>query len=525
MKRIDFSGIKESFKEEGYQLLTGNYLNNRQRLEFMCPNGHKHFITWDKWQQGQRCGICSGTKQHERQFINDSFAKEGYVLLTFEYKNAHQKLEFVCPDGHRHFITWDKWKSGHRCGICNLKVVTYQEVKDSFEKRGYQLLTQEYKNNVQRLDFVCPCGHKYYITWASWTRGSGCAVCAGSTVLKIEDIKQHFYHRGHELLAENYVNAHQKLECVCSKGHKYSITWANFQQGHGCPYCTSNVSKPEIEIFEFLNCRIQCEKKDRIIIDPYELDIVVPSKETAIEYGGLYWHSEANGKNKDYHINKLERCQKKGYNLITIFGDEYLNRKDVVLHRLLHILGIDSSLSIYAKDCEIKEIDNKMSSDFLDVYHTQGDANSKIRLGAFYKDKLVSVMTFSKLSIAKGSKAEKGVWELNRFCSHIDYKVVGIASKLLSYFTKNYSWNRIISYADRRWSNGDLYYKLGFQLLRKSSPNYWYFTSDKKRIHRFALRKKQNEPKDKTEWQLRQEEGYNRIWDCGNLVFIKEKIG
>jgi len=83
----------------------------------------------------------------------------------------------------------------------------------------------------------------------------------------------------------------------------------------------------------------------------------------------------------------------------------------------------------------------------------------------------------------------------------------------------NYEWKEIFSYADRRWSNGDLYYKLGFELDSITKPNYWYSNRNLNRIHRFNLRKKPNEPKDIPEYIIRSKEGYYRIWDCGHLKF------
>jgi len=128
-------------------------------------------------------------------------------------------------------------------------------------------------------------------------------------------------------------------------------------------------------------------------------------------------------------------------------------------------------------------------------------------------------MTFSHGSLAKGVKKQDPlIWELNRFCTHLEFVISGIAGKLLEHFKKNYNWKEIFSYADRRWSNGNLYEKLGFELIASTQPNYWYVRNIE-RIHRFALRKRPDEPKDIPEHLLRLEEGYTRIWDCGNLKF------
>jgi len=128
-------------------------------------------------------------------------------------------------------------------------------------------------------------------------------------------------------------------------------------------------------------------------------------------------------------------------------------------------------------------------------------------------------MTFSHGSLAKGIRYQHPLtWELNRFCTHFDFVISGIASKLLEYFKRNYEWREIFSYADRRWSDGNLYKQLGFKPVSITSPNYWY-VKDFGRIHRFNLRKRPEEPKDIPEHILRLQEGYIRVWDCGNLKF------
>lgn len=258
-----------------------------------------------------------------------------------------------------------------------------------------------------------------------------------------------------------------------------------------------------------------------------ELDMIIHSKKIAIEYCGLYYHEEKILDDtrpipgKDFHLKKLQLTNNKGYNLIQIFEDEWILKEDIVKHRLLQILNKNDNIKIGARKCIIKEIDSKTKNEFLEKYHIQGKDSAIIKLGAFYGETLVSVMTFSKGSISKGSYHKEGEWELNRFCSNYDYHVIGIASKLLNYFKINYEWIKIFSYADRRWSIGDLYYQLGFNLEKITDQNYWY-SKGIKRIHRFNLRKTEDDPKDKTEEMLRLEQGYNRIWDCGNLKFVLE---
>lgn len=275
---------------------------------------------------------------------------------------------------------------------------------------------------------------------------------------------------------------------------------------------------------------IQINICDKTTIYPYELDIFLPEKKLAIEYCGLYWHSELTGKDKNYHLSKLQDCEQKGLRLLTIFEDEYQQTPTLVENRIKHVLGIFNGKKIGARQTLVKEISSKEKNDFLNKFHLQGQDISAINLGLFYKEQLVSVMTFSKPSRARTSKRiiqQMNIWELNRFATDYNYIVRGAAGKLLNYFVKNFQWSEIYSYADRRWSTGNLYHSLGFMQQSVSKPNYWYISKGySKREYRYKYAKyrlvEQGYDKDLTEFQIMNARGFTRIWDCGVIKFVKE---
>jgi len=321
-------------------------------------------------------------------------------------------------------------------------------------------------------------------------------------------------------LLDPYNGAHQSYRFQCTKcGAIRTILWNSLTNGFYCKRCNNGKSSGE-KVNDFLtSLNIKFIENDRYEISPYELDIFVPSQKIAIEYCGLYWQSELIAKDaKKYHKNKLDLCRKSNIRLIQIFEDEWLYKKEIVKNRIKHILGISEAERIHARKCIIKEITAKEKNDFLEQYHIQGKDTASIKLGAFCNNKLVAVMTFSKGKLSKGSKHKKGTWELSRFAVNYNYKVPGIAGKLLKHFQQNYYWKKIYTYADLRWSEGTLYHKLNFTFKYETGPNYWYLKNGQ-RIHRFNLRKKPDEPKNIPEWILRQKQGYVRIWDCGHLKF------
>lgn len=335
---------------------------------------------------------------------------------------------------------------------------------------------------------------------------------------EVLDKKQILFNDSIEYQNATYYHIWKCLLCE----NNFKTTWGDILDGYRCPYCyprNQGVSVYEYELREFIeNIGFSVVTNSRSIIPPQELDIYIPSKNVAIEINGLYWHSEEMGATKYYHINKTKECEKRGIQLIHIFEDEWLNKKNIVKSRIKHLLNVNDSIRINARSCYIKEIDSKIKNEFLDNFHLQGKDNSSIKLGAFYNDKIIGVMTFSKGNISKGNKIISGVWELNRFCIDYNYHVPGLANKFLSFFKNNYEWSKIFTYADRRWSGGNLYYNLGFKYVGSTNINYWY-VSRYTRIHRFRLRKGENDPKEITEENLRRSEGYYRIWDCGSLKF------
>ena len=185
-KKLTYEFVKESFEKEGYTLLSTEYKNKYTKLEYICPNGHKHSIDWSHWKfREQRCPYCTGSVKLTYHQVKESFEKEGYTLLSTEYKGNKAKLEYICSNNHKHSITWNDWQAGHRCPYCAGKgKPTIEQVQASFESEDYILISTEYTNNNTKLDYVCPKGHKHQISWSEWQQGHRCFYCRGSEIAK-----------------------------------------------------------------------------------------------------------------------------------------------------------------------------------------------------------------------------------------------------------------------------------------------------------------------------------------------------
>jgi hypothetical protein len=311
-----------------------------------------------------------------------------------------------------------------------------------------------------------------------------------------------------------------KFKCLkCGNIFEGKLYSGRIPRCYICNPKLSRTSKAEKEIQNWLSGFISIEK-NKMFDKKYELDIYIPSKKFGIEFNGLFWHSEINGeKGRNYHLNKTEFFENQGIQILHIFEDEWIDKREIVKSIILSKLGLIPT-KIFARKCQIKEISSADARLFYFDNHIQGEVNSKVNIGLYYQNELVSLMSFSKPRFNKNYD-----WEMTRFCTKVGVNVVGAAGRLLSHFKTTYK-GTLISYADRRFSMGKLYEQLGFTKAKTSSPDYFYFKSPLKRFHRVQFQKHKLKEKldifdpQLTEWQNMQLNGWDRIWDCGNLVFI-----
>lgn len=251
---------------------------------------------------------------------------------------------------------------------------------------------------------------------------------------------------------------------------------------------------------------------DRKTIYPYEIDILIDK--VGIEFNGAYWHSSRFIPDKKYHLNKTNIAKNKGISLIHIYDFEWNNKKQIVLSLLKSKLGFIQK-KIHARKCQVIKLDNKMQYDFFENNHLQGGANCSVSYGLVYHGVLVASMSFIKSRFDKQTE-----WELLRFANLLNTCVSGGASKLLAYFRKHHDGS-IVSYANKRFSDGNLYSALGFDFEFDTKPNYFYMIDGKPKsrlsFQKHKLKKiLENFDSNKTEIQNMIDNGFYPIYDCGN---------
>ena len=258
-----------------------------------------------------------------------------------------------------------------------------------------------------------------------------------------------------------------------------------------------------------------------------QLDIYIPSCNFAVEFNGLYCANELYKGRKD-HLNLTIECEKKGIRLFHLFEDEWRDNPSVVRSMISNSLNKNPN-RVFARKCVVKEVPQHEAKEFIDRCHIQGYCHSSYRYGLYSNNKLVSIMTFGKHRFRK-KQHDNDIYELLRFCNELNTSVVGGAGKLLNHFIKLHNPAKIISYADRRYSIGNLYEKLGFTRYGVSSPSYFYVINGD-RHYRFIYRKdvlisKYGCTEEETEHSFCLKNKWYRIYDCGclcyDMIFNKE---
>lgn len=481
--------------------------------------------------QKSTCKICVGisTRKDPSQFNTEFNNKFPDLELLDVYTNSTTSLRVKCFNGHTWNITPNGLLTkgiGSKCPECTIRVPYNKKTHEQFVNEvstlnlGIKILDQYIDSNTP-IRFECINGHTFSIAPNILiNRGIGCKQCtldetAISYINKLNDKFPLLQVRG------AYKGTRELIRIECMKGHTWSTLAGNllyYGCGSNCEICNPSYSKGEEDLIKFIQSIYSgwIELHDRTILKPLELDIVLPDLGIAFEYNGMYWHSDK-FKDKNYHNNKTKEVCSFGYQLIHINEDEWLNRQDIVKSRIRNL--IKGSDKIYARKCTVREI--SFPKNFLIENHLQGaGVPSSTNLGLYLNEELVAVMTFSTPKFSK-----EYTFELVRFCSLLDITVVGGASKLLSYFLSNYKGS-IVSYSDRRWSTGRLYQQLGFTYSHTSSPNYMYHKGYES-LSRYQCQKhllKDRFPityKDcLSESEIMLLEGYSRVYDCGNDVWI-----
>ena len=495
----------------------------------------------------------SNKRKTNSEFIKDAIAVHGdkYDYSKVEYVNNNSRVCVICPTHGEFWVRpGNHLTSKQGCPKCKHEKTSLRQtksneqfIKDAIAVHGdkYDYSKVEYKGANIKVCIICPEHGEFWQTPSAHTNGKqGCPKCGRlqtgllnrlNNELFIE--KSNIIHNNkYDYSKTNYTLYDTAVQITCPIHGNFTQTPDSHLQGKGCPKCGFQISNAELEIKDFLLKFIDDEyilTRHRKLIYPYELDFFIPSKQIAIEFNGIKWHSNEYKTDKQYHLMKSNLCAKKNIKLIHIFEDEFKDSKNIVLNKLKHILNLETSLpKIYGRKCIIKTIDKNTAKVFLNNFHIQAYVAATIHYGAFFNDRLVGVMSFKRLNNKSND------WELVRFASDYNYICCGVGGRLFKRFIKENNPELIKSFADRRWTvdeENNLYCQLGFKFDGYTPPDYRYvINSGIKRYHKFNFRKKILLKKfpdiitiNMSEKEMCEKIKAYRIYDCGLIRYVWKK--
>lgn len=301
------------------------------------------------------------------------------------------------------------------------------------------------------------------------------------------------------------------IKCHCGKrfsSDKHDFIYSKVKS------CGCVRSGPQNEIYDWvLSKGFNAVNEERSLVDKVSFDIHIPEKKLIIEYCGLHWHGERVGgaKARGYQKARYELCKQLGLRLVTIFADEWLMKPEVVKSYLSSILGLPKK-TMGARVFEVKEVEYRDVIPFLIQNHLQGASGHKAL--TLSKDGVI----YAALTL---KQRENNSWEVSRYCIASDVAIPGGFQRLTKAFIDIYKPSSLYTFADLRWSNGDLYRNSGWDLVKVTQPSYWYFKAgrDLPRYHKSGFRldklKEKYGVEGGTEWELAQSLKFDRIWDIG----------
>lgn len=271
---------------------------------------------------------------------------------------------------------------------------------------------------------------------------------------------------------------------------------------------------------------------DKDIIENYKaegindnIDIYIPEKKIAIIIKDTY-DDFINGVDKKINQNRVIAGARLKIRMIHIFEYEWADdvKREKIKRYLIDTFN-DNKLKIYARVTEVKAVDTEEAKEFINKYHLQGYTSATYNVGLYYKDELVSIMTFARPRFNHYYD-----YEIIRLCTKDNVQILGGTQKMFKRFVDNFSHVSILTYADITKFTGNIYTKLGFKVERISDPNYMWVSSDSKTaLPRYRTQKRkllrmlpEVDPR-MTENAIMEMLGFSKVYDCGNLVLSYEK--
>lgn len=524
-----------------YDYSISKYNRNSILLDINCiKHGIFSLIPEHHISKQRGCPKCSkeniSLNKEEVLIRMNGIHKNKYLYKDFIYNNILQQIDIICPKHGEFTQKISIHLNGSGCSKCSFRSNNFEFVEkaNKIHNNAYDYSPVNYINNITPIDIKCHKHGVFKTKPAYHLQGYGCPICSKNkqnTLLQSQFVEKanKIHNNKYDYSKVKYLGRFDKVTIVCPKHGEFIQTVGDHLQGCGCSSCANTInSSYELEIIDFIkNIDPNTDIIPQYRLNSKELDIYLPKHNLGIEVNGVYWHSHL-FKEKNYHKIKSDFFKSQNINVFHIWEYQWNNpnKQSIIKSMILNKIGKTAN-KIYARKCEVKEINSSDYKLFCNQNHIQGHSPSQIRLGLYNSNKLVAVMGFGKLRINMGNKNPNiDEYELIRYCSLLNHNVVGGASKILSNFIKTYKPIKIISFADNDYSEGKLYKKLGFKELGFTNLSYVYYHPKEGTIkNRFVYRKseliKKGYDSKLTEFEITHNMGLYRLFNSGIIKFEK----
>ena len=473
------------------------------------------------------CPKCKTNYTTQEDFIAKSKSLYGdrWDLSRVEYKGRSCPVEIVCKLHGSFFQS----PAGHYRGVGCSQCVGRATDKEGFIQRASKKWGDrwDYSEVIYLginipVTIKCSLHGSFQQTPAGHYKSVGCSLCHHYKIGKKRFIErsQKVWGDRWDYSESDYSGAGMPLTIVCTEHGIFKQDPSNHYSGRlACVECRHfRTSKGENEVARFvkdLGISVDQGRRDLLKPDILELDLFMPDTNIAIEYNGVYYHSEK-FRSASYHSDKYQKCAAAGIKLIQVWEDDWILKRAIVEEHIRQVLGKSKLPKIPARKTQTTEVSVSAAREFLESYHIQGFASSTHYLGLMYKDSLVALACFKK---------QGPDFTLTRYATSAN--VQGGHSKLVALFERTQDYRRLVTFADLSFGSGNLYEKTGWTQDRVLSPDYRY-VNKQRREHKFGYRLKRfmDDPNlifepGKTERELARINGLLRIYDAGKIRFVK----
>lgn len=408
-------------------------------------------------------------------------------------RSSNKKRWFNCKLGHSFSVSPNRATQGSWCPYCSGKRIiigfndlftTNPEVVDLWSVNNTLDPYTVSKGSKKKATWICTNGHLWVAAIYSITSGTRCPACSGNTTTRSTSLEA-----THPELAIEWDTArNDRPPAAVSYGSDYRAWWVceadpthtwrtkvchrtNPKTESGCPNCANRAHKMQYDFTEAVKNiirGIEVITDCRGICRGYrELDVYIPSLKIAIEFNGLYWHSDDPKLNSAPVKEKMEDCAEKGIDLYVVWEDDWRDNRPRVENWLRGILTPSTG--------QKEPIDVKVSSRYED----------RTSITVKYTSHTETIEISEDGAISTDYVSTSGLREVMRVAKYLK------------------KWDKLRFEADLCRDKGSQFIDNSWE-LSYSGPKFWYIVSQ----YRIA-----------PEGVDRSTEGLLKVWNAGSATF------